>query len=187
MSKALSHILTVFKVVRVIAKVVFILSIIGAVGCLISLLALPLVEGVLQALADGETAKLLSAYPACIAGLIACVGEAVFAFFAERYFVNVLNAGTPFTFEGAKESFRLGVMSIIISVAVSLTAGLVIAISWLVAPQAGEEVDVSMSVSLSTGLVFLFLSLLFKHGAELREFSPEASYQEPSTAEYEEQ
>ena len=55
MSKTLSHILTVFKVVRVIAKVVLILCIVGGVGCLIPLVTLPLVDGLLKAQLLGAT------------------------------------------------------------------------------------------------------------------------------------
>ena len=42
--------------------------------------------------------------------LIVCAGQAVLAKFAETYFKNKLQAGTPFTFGGAKELLRLGVM-----------------------------------------------------------------------------
>lgn len=168
MSKSLSTILTVFKVVRIIAKVVFILCIIGGAGCLLGLVTLPLVSGILSSqffFEEGLT--LASGYLGCTVGAVACAGEAVFAFMAERYFKNVLIAGTPFTLDGAKESFRLGIASIIISVATSVLAGAVSAFVLIFAPSALLESDISMSFSLSTGLFFLFLSLIFKYGAEL--------------------
>lgn len=168
MSKTLSNILTVFKVVRVIAKVVFILCIIGAVGCGIGLISLLAVGNNLPSFLFSENiVSLPSAYAACISGLITCVGEAVFAFLAERYFANVLSAGTPFTLDGSKESFRLGIASIIIAVAVSLATAIVVAIcAWFSTEL--SKFDVNASISLSTGLFFMFLSLIFKHGAELQ-------------------
>ena len=178
MSKTLSHILTVFKVVRVIAKVVLILCIVGGVGCLIPLVTLPLLDGLFKAQLLGEMGvDLLSVYPACIVGLIACTGEAVFAFFAQRYCQNVLNVRTPFTFEGAKECFRLGLVSIIVSVAVSMIAGITLAVFLLFAPES-TEMEVSTTASLSTGLLLLFLSLVFKHGAELKAPTDEPAPQE---------
>ena len=46
--------------------------------------------------------------------LIVCAGQAVLAKFAETYFKNKLQAGTPFTFGGAKELLRLGVLTLVI-------------------------------------------------------------------------
>ena len=168
MSKTLSKILTVFKVARIVAKVVFILCIIGGAGCLLGLSTLPIV-GALLTIPEfvEEGLDLPTAYLECIVGAISCAGEAVFAFFAERYFKSVLDAGTPFTFEGAKKSFRLGITSIIISAATAVVVGFASIIIQLFA-SAVTEADVSTSFSLSTGLFFLFLSLIFKHGAELQ-------------------
>ncbi len=170
MSKTLSNILTVFKVVRIIAKIVFILCIVGGVGCLLGSTILPMVGGLLPTrLLEAEGIDISSATLACVIGVVACAGEAVFAFLAERYFKGVLDAGTPFTFEGAKESFRLGVTSIVISVAVSVIAGILALIIALISPMSVAESDISTSVSISTGLIFMFLSVVFKHGAELKE------------------
>lgn len=187
MSKTLSNILTVFKVAKVIAKVVFILCIIGAAGCLLALISLSMLGNspMLPELFD-QVLDLPSVYWACAVGIIACVGEAILAFLSERYFKNVLRAQTPFTLEGARESFRLGIASIIISLAVSLLVGVVAGAILLFTSQSPVESDVSTSISLSTGLFFLFLSLIFKHGAELKKGSEEAEAKketEPSDVE----
>ena len=167
MSKTLSNILTVFKVAKILAKVVFILCIIGCAGCLVALITLPFVENLvpIQSILEEEI-EFSAVYPACIAGLVACMGEAIFAFLAERYFANVLNAGTPFTFAGAKECVHLGLASIIISVATAVVAGLAIPFIAILSENV-SEFDFDTSISLSTGLFFLFLSLIFKYGAEL--------------------
>lgn len=168
MSKTLSTILTIFKVARIIAKVVFILCIVGAAGCTLAICMLPIIQTFLpsQILID-EGVDFVYAYPACFVGLISCIGEGIFAFMAEKYFGNVLNAGTPFTHNGAKESFRLGLASIIISVVISIVVGITIGILTLILSNP-TNLDVEASFSISTGLFFMFLSLIFKHGAELQ-------------------
>lgn len=168
MSKSLSTILTVFKVVKIIAQVVFVFCIIGAAGCALSLAMLPFVGGMLPPeLLLEEGLDLSATYQALWVGLIVCVGEIIFAFMAKRYFTNVLNVGTPFSFAGAKECFRLGIASLMITVITSVLTGLVIGLFQLLSPSA-VSVDVEISLSLSTGLFFLFMSVIFKHGAELQ-------------------
>ena len=169
MSKTLSHILTIFKVAKIVAKVVFILCIVGGIGCLVGLLCLALVGDSISAerfLTEGL--NLSSAYLACTVGAITCAGEAILAYLSERYFKNVLTAGTPFSLDGAKECFRLGIASIIVSVAVLVLVGGVSLVFSLFSASIGAESDFNASFSLSTGLFFLFLSLIFKHGAELQ-------------------
>ena len=159
MSKTLSNILTVFKVLRVIAKVVFILCIVGGAGCLLGLAALPL--------ARIPSVTELS-YFACIAGACVCAGEAVFAYLAEKYFQSVINEGTPFSLDGAKECFRLGIASIIITVAVEVATGVTAGIVMLLSEAPTLDMDVDVTISLTTGLALLFLSMIFKYGAELQ-------------------
>ena len=179
MSKTLSNILTVFKVLKVIAKVVFILCIIGAVGCALGLCMMPVVESLAPSglLEDGE--ELLSVgYAGCVVGIVVCAGEAVFAGLAERYFANILRAGTPFTTEGARECFRLGIASMIIAGASAVVSGIADAIAAVLSGDA-SSMEFDMTVSLSTGLIFLFLSLIFKYGAEVQ--IPVNAYSAPST------
>lgn len=169
MSKTLSTVLTIFKVVRIISEVIFILCIVGAVGCLIALVALPFAS-MLSVFTEGEQALAALSYPACLIGLISCVGGAIFAFLAKRYFQSVLNVGDPFTFDSAKEIFRLGIASILISVTQAVASGIILAIFWLISHGTGAY-DLDFSISLTPGLFFLFLSLLFKYGAELKQSS----------------
>lgn len=179
MSKTLTNILTVFKVARIVAKVIFILCIVGGAGCLLGVSSLALlgsmqlgalqlgdVQLVLFEMTDGM--DLTSILVPCTLGALVCAGEAVCAFFVERYCKNVLQADTPFTYAGAKECFRLGLISIIVAFSVALLSGIVTALFAIFVVNL-PETDISMTVSLSTGLFFLFLSMIFKHGAELRE------------------
>ena len=179
MSKTLSAILTVFKVARIVAKVIFILCIIGGVGSLLGLISLPLAVGLaaeLTLVEEGQVAT--AAYPACAVGLITCAGEAVFAFLAERYCKGVLAAGTPYTFDGARECFRLGIASLIVSASIPLAVGIFSGVILLLMGMAFPDLNVSISVSVSAGLFLMFLSLLFKHGAELQQASASEDAQE---------
>ena len=169
MSKTLSNILTVFKVAKVIAKIAYIFAIIGAVGALVGLGSLAL-SGVFVVEFD-----IYFSYFTCINGFAACVGSAILLFRMEKYFAGVLRVGTPFTFDGAKEIFRLGIGSLILSAAVSLVAVITAAIINLVAVTVAVESDLSISVSVVGGLTFMFLSVVFKHGAELKEAASDTS------------
>lgn len=173
MSKTLSNILTVFKIARILAKIVFICCIIGAVCCSIALLVLPMAEAVVPDVFTETGIDISAVYAAITVGIIACVGEAVFAFWAERYFKSVLDAETPFTFDGAKECFRLGIASLIISVATSIVSGIAAGIVTVLSKTNAAELDYSTSISLSVGLFFMFISMLFKYGAEQQKLSAE--------------
>lgn len=177
MSKTLSTILTIFKVARIIAKILFILSIIGAAGCAVALITLPLAGTIpSEILALGEV-DFVEAYAACIVGAIVCAGEIIITYLSHKYFKNVLEAGTPFTFVGSKECFRLGLTSIITSCAMSIATGIVVAIYELMV-SGGQQLNVESSISLSMGLFFMFMSLLFKHGAEQSISVNENTYEE---------
>ena len=170
MSKTLSNILTVFKIARVLAKIVFICCIIGGVCCLLGLFMLPMVEAVIPDTILAETGlDIDAARLAMIVAIVSCIGEAVFAFLAERYFKSVLDAQTPFTFNSAKECFRLGVTSLIISAAVSIISAIVSSVIVAIAQLNVLEPNFSTSITLSTGLFFMFISMLFKYGAEQQE------------------
>lgn len=182
MSKSLSHILTIFKIARILAKIVFIACIVGVVGCLIGLSTLPVVNTLLPEMLLAQAGlDFASLYLSCVVGALTCVGEGVFAFFAEKYFKNVLAAQSPFTREGSKECLRLGLIAIIASLAIAVAAGFAELIFLFLLP-ATADWEFSTSVSLTTGLFFLFLSLIFKHGGELREdlINLSASAAEPS-------
>ena len=169
MSKALSNIMTVFKVAKILAKVIFIISIVGGAGCLMGLFLLPLAAGISFLSGEGfyDTA---SSYLGCSVGLVSCAAEAVFAFLSEKYFKKVLDDGTPFTYESSKSIFRLGIASIIISVASSILSGIVAAIIVLLS-SGSADYNTNTSFSLAIGLFFLFLSMIFKYVAELRSTS----------------
>ena len=102
--------------------------------------------------------------------LIVCAGQAVLAKFAETYFKNKLQAGTPFTFGGAKELLRLGVLTLVIptgcsdlgSIAEGIAAGF-----WNAEKAAALDLSFDNGASIVLGVMFLPGSLPCRYGAEL--------------------
>ena len=173
MSKTLNTIQTIMKVARILCIVFFVLGIIGAAGCALAILLIPIVSdselfmtgGLLEAIFDGKGVMYVgTAYFMCAASMIACVAEAVLAKLAERYFKRELEAGTPFTFEGAKELFKLGLINIFVMLGLSVAEGVIYGVLWIYFPYT-EAID--STASLTTGIWMLILSAFFKYGAEV--------------------
>lgn len=107
-----------------------------------------------------------STYAAMTAMMIFCTGEAVLSKSAELYFRHELKDGTPFCFSGAKNMQRLGVLTVIIPVISQVLIE--------IANSAMEEkftdaisFEINCGDSVILGIVFLFLSLIFRYGAEI--------------------
>ncbi len=173
MSKSLKTVQTVCKVCKVLAEIAFVLLVVSAVlmlacGIFIGagkLDALLLSGGVVlddMLQQTGVTQERMVTAFICLTVML--VAEAVVAKFINVYFKHELKAGTPFTFEGAKEMLRLG----IITIAVPAAASVIIAIYFAVMMSGDLTFDFSIEISVSLGIVFLALSPLLKHGAELR-------------------
>lgn len=172
--KTLSAIQTIAKVGKIVSLIIFILGTIGAVGCAVGALTLGVLPGSFKL--GGVTIKGfvqlsddLSAGAVCSALIISainCAGTAAAAKLAEIYFRHELEAGTPFTFEGAKEMQKLGIRTLCIFVGASVLSGVVYVIMHIFYSDASAE-NISNSVSFGLGLVFIVLSLIFKYGAEV--------------------
>ena len=188
MSKSLKTVQTICKVCKVLAEIAFVLLVVGAVlmlacgifigagkmDALMSSGALVLDEMLQQ---SGVTQEYVTAVFICMTIII--VAEAVVAKFINVYFKHELKAGTPFTFEGAKEMLRLGIITIAVPAGASLVATIVFGI---MAAGSGLDSEFNFEISLGLGLMFLALSPLLKHGTELR---LRAQYAEEKLAETE--
>lgn len=188
MSKSLKTVQTVCKVCKVLAEIAFVLLVVGAVlmlaaaiftgtgnfDALMSSGALVLDEMLQQ---SGVTQEYVTAVLVCMTIIVAA--EAIVAKFINVYFKHELKAGTPFTFEGAKEMLRLGIITIAVPTGASLVATIVFGI---MAAGSGLDSEFNFEISLGLGLMFLALSPLLKHGTELR---LRAQYAEEKLAETE--
>ena len=177
MEKDLKTIQKIAKAGKAFSKISWIFCIIGAVGCLVGIVSL--VMGVDQLLKIGEVTiygilkdesgmTLASMYAAMGAGIVSCIGGMIPAIFAERYFKNELRAGTPFTYEGAKEMKRLGILTIVVPLVSTMIAE---AVTVMIGNRLGTALDISPENSLSIGLGvgLLILSVIFRYGEGLEE------------------
>ena len=116
MSKTLNTIQTISKVLKVISMIVFVASIVGAVCCALGCTLLFALKDTsiggmtITSLIEKEGTSFAEGILAMITAIISCIGSAIVAKFAHNYFTNELEAGTPFTYDGAKELKRLGIM-----------------------------------------------------------------------------
>lgn len=178
--KTLNRIQTLSKIGRVLSKIVFIFSVIGFFGCIAGILGISFGTGSLIKLGGVTIHGIISenlgvdikSVGAMLSGmLIVCAGEAVLAKYAEAYFKNELNAGSPFTLDGSKELMRLGILTIAVplgcSVIGSIVEGIVLAIMNI---EKSSAVDISFSCesSITLGIMFIIASLLCRYGAELK-------------------
>lgn len=171
---------TLAKIGKILSTVVFVLCIVGGCLCvagIISLLVIPegfTIGSVTIAALIFEKAgwSMTTCYAAAAIGIVLCAGEAVIAKFAERYFKNELSAGTPFTFDGAKELMRLGILAMSISVGTAIIAGI---IYWIFrfAAKDMNELDFDLGGSVIIGVMLVVGSLLCRHGAEVSEKTEE--------------
>lgn len=174
--KTLNIIQKLSKTGKVLSKIMFIFCIIGFCGCIVGILSMALgaptlkiggvtLESILNTEADVTVGTV---YTAMAAGMILCAGEAVLAKFAEHYFKRELADGTPFTFAGAKEMQRLGILTICLPIGTQIIAEIVHAVmEQTLHGVAPFQFDHSSPVVL--GVMFIVMSLGCRYGAELHE------------------
>lgn len=167
---------TLSKIGKIFSKIVYICCIVGLCGCAVGIVAMLIggeavklggmtLHGVLAAEAG---VSIGTVWTAIAVGIILCIGEFFVSRMAYRYFANELNAGTPFTTEGAKELLHLGISAIWIPIVTSVLAQVAQGvIGQFMANEANLSLDIFDSVAL--GAMFIFTSLLCKYGAELAE------------------
>lgn len=171
MEKSLKTVQTISKVCKILAEIAFILLAVLAVILVVA--AVGLAAGNTAMINAGraeELSRLLGQtgltmdymVAGCIAGAIFLAAQAVVAKFANVYFKHELKAGTPFTFEGAKEMLRLGIIALAVPVGASIVSAILLTV---MSASSGVADRISIDVSLGMGLLFLALSPLLKYGA----------------------
>lgn len=180
--KSLHTIQTLSKIGKVLSKITFIFSIIGFCGCIVGLISLAFDQGSLIKIGGVTIHSLIlanskysigSMCAALTGGIIVCVGEAIVAKFAELYFKHELEAGTPFTRDGASELKKLGILMIAVSAGCTLFAMIIqeIMCGFTGAVSMADAFECEGEVAL--GIMFIVTSLLCKYGMEV------AAKQEP--------
>lgn len=156
------------KAGKILSRIFFILSAVGIVALVISALYLFVTGG-----PDEKIERIFvkygysssSIYLFILVTAISLIGELFLSWKAEKYFSLELERGTPFTREGAKSLFRLGLYSIIV-------AALTNTLSFLIFNFAFSEtgkVNSQSPGSIALGVMFIITSLILKYGYELKE------------------
>ena len=183
--KTLDTIQKISKAGKIISKIIFIFCVVGFVGCAIGIVSLALIpEGIeldgmtIEAFIEKNSeVSLGTCYAVMSASMIICIGEAVLCKIAEGYFKNELAAGTPFTFDGAKEMIRLGIFAICIPLGTNIIAAIVYAIMRAVLKDV-VPYDIGGFSSIGLGIMFIIAGLLCRHGAEISEEKKQNEEQE---------
>ena len=92
--------------------------------------------------------------------------------FAENYFKNELKAGTPFTFAGAREMLRLGILTLAVPTGCAVAGSIVegIAAGFMnIEKVSAMDMYFDGAWSIALGVMFIAVSLLCRYGAEVTE------------------
>lgn len=174
-TKTLRTIQVLSKIGKILSKIVFVCSIVGAVLCTLGVLGFSL--GVtsavkfgnitLKSILDGTESKSVgTVYCAIITAFITFVGQIFLSNVAVSYFKNELTVGTPFTFEGAKELLKLGICTIAIPLGTNIVSSTIYGIMKIFFDNIGE-ISLDNSISVGLGIMMIICSVLCKYGAEI--------------------
>ena len=172
--KTLKTIQVLAKIGKIISKIVFICSIVGFCLCVLGIVSLAAggtlikiggvtVRGLIE---NNAGIPLHELYASMIVGVFICAAEAVLSKFAGIYFKNELEAGTPFTLEGAKELMRLGILAVAIPLGTAIVCSIIIGVMNVFFPGV-DKISVNGFSSVGIGIMMIVMSLVCRHGTEL--------------------
>ena len=177
--KTLNTIQTLSKLGKIFSTIIYVFSVIGAVGGLAAMVCLRFFpEGIkiggttIYGLIDAsEVISVQDCFAILTIITIGCVGEAVLCKIAQSYFKNELAAGTPFTLEGAKELLRFGICAVCIPIATAILSQIVTRVLF---PDFVESTgpELASSASVAIGVMLIIMSLLCRYGAEQAQPEP---------------
>lgn len=173
--QSLKTVQTIFKVLKVFTLIVFIFKIIGAACALIGGIGLVAFKSfgsfsaqISVAIADklyggivSVEAGMYEATVVCFVVAMLCACGAVCTHFLYRYFQHEEQDGTPFSYRGADELKRVGIIYIAVQLGAELVAVIIFAVCGV------ENAELSNFAMVGEGIVMILLSFVFKHGAEL--------------------
>ena len=174
--KSLKIIQVLAKIIWVICKILFVLFIIGAAGCLMGLILFSSVQG-LKVNSEQTVAQLLAekgvqpalAYAGMSAGLISCGGGIFLAKYNELFFKEELDVGTPFKRDIVSKMRKVALVNIIVSFGLSIIGAIVISIVCAVNHIENRQGVGEIISTVGFGLALLVISLFCEYGAELAE------------------
>ena len=174
--RSLKIIQVLAKIIWIICKVLFILFIIGAAGCLMGLTLFGLVQNV-KVNADQTVAQLLAekgvetalAYAGMSAGLISCGGGIFLAKYTELFFKEELDAGTPFKHDIVSKMRKVALVNILVSLGIAIVGAIVVGVVCALNHIDNKPDLVDAFSTVGFGLALLVISLFCEYGADLAE------------------
>ena len=166
------------------SKIVFILCIVGLCMCVLSLVMFLIVGdrslkigGVniygMIAQETGVSVSPAMVYTALGCAIITCLSETILAKMAMNYFSRELADGTPFTFRGAKELKRLGLLTIFLPLGVAFVCAIVFGAVTVMSTGSelskNTQINVGTGTSIGLGIGMLIVSVFCRHGAETQQ------------------
>ena len=171
-SKNLDAIQVLAKIGKILSNIVQVCCIVGCCICLVGLIGMAVGVDIVKiggaGLQDMANVSIGSVYATMAVGFIMCAGEAVLAGFATGYFKRELVVGTPFSYDGAKELMRLGILTICIPLGTQIVAAITHAIIKVTMGNVGS-MDLGNGASVALGVTFIIVSVIFRYGAEIQE------------------
>lgn len=173
MSKTQKNVQLIFKIGQILSTIVYIACIVGLCGILIGAIALACgVAGIriggdalISIIEVNAGITINTIYTTMACGFILCAFELVLARYAIQFFKHEQAAGTPFTLQVSNELFRLGILTIVLSLTGLILATITGAIMRHFLPGV-EKLALEDYSSVGLGLLFLAISQLCKLGAE---------------------
>lgn len=170
MTNSLTAIQKCARVFRVLVRIGLILSIVGAVFGLAALMlwihwnnapatGIPQLDQVMQLIDRGSYYHTLSTL---IADVVGCAFGGALLWLFHRYLAHELADGPPFTFSGASELRRLGVVTIVLPLVSLCLQAIPYTVYDLSYPNRMEN-----GTSVLLGVALILASLVFRYGAEL--------------------
>lgn len=105
----------------------------------------------------------------CFNASIISGGVIAVSFLAKRYFRHTMEVGTPFTHDGAKEMFRLGIIELIVTVGCVILTLILFGIFLGVFKDGNVRYAYLSYTGPIAGLLFIIFSYVLRYGADLRE------------------
>lgn len=160
------------KAGKILSRIIYICCIVGICGCLGGIISLIVGDMIcnnngydLNNLIETYTQiNLATIYTYIAIGIILCIGELIVSKYAEKYFIKELEDGTPFTIEGSKGLFNLGMASIICTISSGVISSIV---QGILSSFLSNVQDLSFDSSIGLGIAFIVVSFILKCGAEL--------------------
>ena len=172
--KSLQTIQKTFRVFQILSKIAMILSFIWAGMTALGLLcAMVWLNGGTVVGADQEliyrmtvTGSLTEMIGVLLVDMILALTDGTLLAFALRYFKAEQADGTPFTLRGADQVLHLGIRTIVLPLVAAIACAVICQLMGV--PQNAVR-DWGNLNSLTTGLVLILTSVIFRYGAELEQ------------------